>query len=213
MRHHSWKPCRAAMALYLAYSLMLLCSAATAEGVLASVVEGVPKELVCALLQAHPEAEALHVLAWQDNAPRHMSFAALTLWRYKDVVLDAREGLVPLEDVFVTSFAKGVYGPADSAWSHTCAPGASLAPGCQAPCPAPQALGLGSLTATLADAGTLTGPDEDAPQNSRVFYLCFFGREGAWSATAVSLLRRVEVSGAWYQPESYALYAVDRTIQ
>lgn len=137
------------------------------------------------------------------------------LWTY-DYHTTSRD-FVLLEEYFFDSCAKGARGPVGQAFHQTV--GAALTSSDEKHLEGLRAADAAHLHTTLtveipADF-MLSGPEEGAPYNSRVYYIRVYGEHGTLNANADPWLpgETIEFTAEYTRPLIWVLYAVDLCVE
>lgn len=129
----------------------------------------------------------------------------------------ANRDFVLLEEFFIGTHAKGAHGPLEQAFHQ--AVGTALSGSNEKHLDGLRAADAAHLNTTLTvdiPAGyMLSGPEEGAPYNSRIYYIRVYGERGTLNAEANPWLvgESIEFTAEYTRPLIWVLYAVDLYIE
>ena len=220
--------------------LALLLTSALADPIVTASEEAkvMPEEVIQQLASDYPTADAITIVTWMDadlseqmtemiaaDYPANVSVAA-TGWQtsftarssyqtiyYLNAARETTEDFIVLEDILLTTRAKGSHGPLDEAFDHTVASSLSQCSDGAPPLSFAE-LGMTEFLRAYIPAGEVfAGPAENSPCNSREYRIRWFGRTGTWNALYVPESGDyIPAFGEWTEVTGYVIYAIDRFI-
>lgn len=170
--------------------------------------QSVPEEIIQQLIEENPDAGKIIIYEYGEVQENESSIEPRLIRGFSEVVKTYNAYDVLVEDVFVTSVAKGQTTTLQSDWSHTL--------GCEIT-GSIDSVSLGikdSITKNFSTTVVFSGPLETSNYNSREYRVKFFENQGTYTALAHDDLPgwiiKVPISGTFTEPSKYASYSVDK---
>lgn len=172
--------------------------------------QSVPEEIIQQLKEENPDAGKIIIYEYGDVQVNEPCIQPRLVRGYSEVVKTYNAYNVYVEDVFVTSVAKGQNITLQRDWSYTL--GCEITGGIDW-----ASLGINeNLTINISGTIVFDGPNESDSANCREYRVKFFENQGTYTAKAhddiAGWIIKVPISGNFKEPSRYLQYSVDLEI-
>lgn len=162
------------------------------------------------MIEENPDAGRITIIEYSDEKRESDGVRPMSVRGYSDVKKTWSEYGVEVEDVFVTSVAKGQTKTLGTTWSHTL--NCDITGGIDQ-----VSLGIkASITKSYSVTDQFQGPPETGTNNSREYRVKFYENRGSYTALAhddfPGFIIKVPISGEFTEPEKFLAYSIDLTV-
>lgn len=177
------------------------------EVVINENAQNIPLDIIESIIQENPNSEITIMTYIKDrgDSPGYEELSEhIISGRYEVTSKNCIDKNIELQNVFVTSVAKGTQHMLSSDWKHTFLAQASHKG-------AIGQLGISrSATASISKSFEYTGPPESSINNSRTYWVKFIGDKGVYTGHSYNSHGDSRpISGNFIYPRSYVVYWVD----